>query len=976
MAMAESPMRYRAFFSYARSDERIARALHRYLDTYRTPKQLKGNASGEGVRASLHPIFRDRTDLPSGAIIGDRLEKALSDSETLVVLCSPAASTSQWVNREVETFLKLRGAAHVFPVVAPGLPDCDDLEAAYYPPALRGLGLLAADMRSIRSRTGQIIGDGVARGRLKLVAGLLGAQPDELARRDRARQNLRRSTAFAAGVLFLALVGAVTALTMQGARSEDRNRELVASEDAAREAAALAADNERIARARVLADRAWSAMEQGNYPLAVRYALAGYQIAPENADLYRAALARALHVEGSIALQHGHYVRDVAFSPDGKTLVTAANDGVTRLWSSGDGALLHSYSGLRDALSAGFLQDGRSLFVAGGGGPAAILNVETGAVEAQLSALPGDLSWMRVSPDRSRIVIQSAGRFALYDGSNGREIASMPNLGSEQDTPPISADASVMLAFESYGKPVVLSTSTGKVLSSLRGGVVSIWSAQFSADGTVLATASPDGPGQIWNVRTGEAVAEIPDASHYISISPDGRLVAAAGESRGSAAIWSARSGKLVHALSGHSENVRGTVFSADGRLLATWSWDDTIRIWDSSTGDAVAVLSSHNDTITRVVFSPDGRRLASASHDGTARIWDIVDRRTFRRMAGVDNVIESLAFSPDGRRLAGGDSNKRGLVWDTASGARTAMLEGHTFGDGGSAIRSIAYSGDGRRIVTGGRDNTARIWDAESGALLHTLTGHTEGVEAAIFTREGTAVVTGSIDHSIRLWNSATGEQQGLLGHHDSEVFDLAVSPDGKRLGSTASNDGLQLWDLQSLKPLGSRIFVFGDRLDWSADGRRIAVAGDGIPIVNPDDGTLANQLGRDSELIRDVAFSPTGNVVAAATDRNGVRLWDVATGRELAFFEGMDRDVSTSAFSPDGRWLADAIGDDFVRVWNISRLTAPVSDLVAEACGSYLPEETESRVFSAEEMAADAVLAASWSNDEKTKDVCGRAR
>lgn len=114
---------YRAFFSYSRGDERAAGAHHRMMDSYRTPKSLRGEDGMFGpVPDTLHPIFRDRTDLSGGGRLDGKIRAALENSETLVVLCSPNAAASDWVDQEVAMFLALGRHDRVFPVIAPGLP--------------------------------------------------------------------------------------------------------------------------------------------------------------------------------------------------------------------------------------------------------------------------------------------------------------------------------------------------------------------------------------------------------------------------------------------------------------------------------------------------------------------------------------------------------------------------------------------------------------------------------------------------------------------------------------------------------------------------------------------------------------------------------------------------------------------------------------------------------------------------------------
>ena len=203
-------MRYRAFFSYARADDRLANWLHLQLDGYRTPRALVGADGALGpVPAKLHPIFRDRTDLDARGHIDQRLQEALEGSECLVVLCTPTSAKSQWVNHECETFLKLGREGRIFPVIGAGEPNSGDPETECFPPALRGKGLLAADLREIKKPNGQLIGDGRDGGRVKLIAGLLGVSLDQLVQRERRRQRLLIGALGAAALVFAGL--AVTA---------------------------------------------------------------------------------------------------------------------------------------------------------------------------------------------------------------------------------------------------------------------------------------------------------------------------------------------------------------------------------------------------------------------------------------------------------------------------------------------------------------------------------------------------------------------------------------------------------------------------------------------------------------------------------------------------------------------------------------------------------------------------------------------
>ncbi len=182
---------YRAFISYSHRDDAIARTLHKRLETYRLPKHLIGTQTTRGpVAARLSPIFRDLDELSAANDLSAEIKSALARSDTLIILASPAAKESKWVNLEIETFRALHGNAR--PVLV-ALVEGEPVDA--FPPALTvgGTEPVAADFRKNAS-------GGKRLALLKLVAGLTGAPLDALVQRDAQRQ-LRRVTAITGGAL-------------------------------------------------------------------------------------------------------------------------------------------------------------------------------------------------------------------------------------------------------------------------------------------------------------------------------------------------------------------------------------------------------------------------------------------------------------------------------------------------------------------------------------------------------------------------------------------------------------------------------------------------------------------------------------------------------------------------------------------------------------------------------------------------------
>jgi tetratricopeptide (TPR) repeat protein len=204
--------RYRAFLSYSHKDAAAARRLHRRLESYRMPRRLVGAETDLGpVPARLGPIFRDREELPAAADLSTSVRKALARSDALIVLCSPAAAASLWVQREIETFRALHPDRPIFAAIVRGEPaDC-------FPPGLRaGPGGASVEPLATDLRPG---GDGPRLALLKLVAGISGVALDALVQRD-AQRRLRRVMAVTATALLGLLLTAALALFAFAARTE------------------------------------------------------------------------------------------------------------------------------------------------------------------------------------------------------------------------------------------------------------------------------------------------------------------------------------------------------------------------------------------------------------------------------------------------------------------------------------------------------------------------------------------------------------------------------------------------------------------------------------------------------------------------------------------------------------------------------------------------------------------------------------
>jgi WD40 repeat protein len=415
------------------------------------------------------------------------------------------------------------------------------------------------------------------------------------------------------------------------------------------------------------------------------------------------------------------------------------------------------------------------------------------------------------------------------------------------------------------------------------------------------------------------------------AFSPLGDILASASYDR-TVKLWDPENGQLLQTLS-HINQVRSLAFSPDGVTLATGCADGILRLWDLRTRlNTITIPGDYS--ISSVVFCPDGKTLAAGLRDGRVMLWNVAESelKSLPTIEGLPPMQwPSIAFSPDGHTLAvgGGEYNELCdvVLWDTVTQQVRSTLKGHT-----SQIRDVEFSPDGKLLATASHDKTVKLWDVRSAQVLANGRGHDATLFGVTFSPDGRYIATASSDYTIILRDTNLQEMYHLKGHMQ-RVKSLSFSPDGKILAS-ASNDGtVKLWDIEAYEKGANRLShdtgVYS--LAFSPDGQILITGSEGGRVRLWDTATeqQIGELKGHSGPVWSVGISHDGKMVATGSGDRTARLWDSTTGSLICTLPGFSQEVFSVAFSPNDRILAVGCKNRSVILWDIlNRRTETITE------------------------------------------------
>jgi WD40 repeat protein len=627
--------------------------------------------------------------------------------------------------------------------------------------------------------------------------------------------------------------------------------------------------------------------------------------------------------ELELVVQAGHTfpVLQVALSADGRLALTGSADGMAILWDTATGLKLRSYDTHRELMyGAAFVGDGRRFVTIGSEGSAKLWDVVSGKTLRTYAHDPPEASLCgpAVSADGRRLLTGSFDRRAvLWDLETGQKLREFPDHIRLLAHVALSSDGRLALTGTCDGVVSLWDTSSGKSLRTFSKSTRGITSVSFSPDDQRALISSFDSTVYLWDVRNGDTIGTFSGREMAIPVaqfSADGRRVFTGGLNRWGTS-WDAETGQKLQSFAGREFGVMNLSASADGRRLLTCSQDDTATFWNADTGEPLRTFAGHLSRVASVALSQNDRFILTGSANGTAMLWDVQRSGPPRLLLGHTLAINSVSISADGRRGLTGSDDRRAILWDLESGRRLRTFEDR------DKIVAAALANDCRVVLTATVDR-ASLWNVETGKKTRSFDIYKNSSKSVALSPGGQRVLAVSAHGSGVVWDAQDGralQEFGINRFTSHAMFSpderLVVSQAFTGQGSLGMVSNTETGAVLQTFVQPNKANAFSMALNCDASRVLTGTFQRTANLWSSETGKIEQSFAGHLGIVNGVAISYEGPHIVSGSNDGTTRIWDVATGNELAALISLDAGESWLVITPDGYFDGSANCDAFVR-------------------------------------------------------------
>ena len=496
-------------------------------------------------------------------------------------------------------------------------------------------------------------------------------------------------------------------------------------------------------------------------------------------------------------------IQDVDFHPGGKFVATGNHDATVGQWyidGSADNPTWFS-GGLVDMNTLAFSPDGRFLVAANADKTIIGWNIDSGEVVMGplKSVHASHLLELEFSPSANHIFTMTTdGESKMLSFPEGEFISTLFGGKETVGAIVVNTASGELIGGTNHGQLTSWDIESGSIVQrSAAGHSQIVKDMDMTHDERLIATLGRDQQIRFWTINDnypmGQQLLFDAKAAKSVAISPDGSLIASGGDD-GSVKLWRLNSNDAPKTLTGHTGQVWALTFSSDNRLLASADRLGNVKVWDVIKQRVIQIINTGNDAIWSVEFFQNDT-LFVATDSGVSK-YSISDGQLLNSWDKSPSKVTRLTLSPDKSKIITTYNDGDVALQNTVDDADRKI-----FNVGDDLIWSAVLNGTSTILAAASSDETVSLIDIQSGQRIAKLTGHQGGATNVAFLGDGTTLVVTDRRGSLHWWDIQSRRRLAApwRGHRKS-IWRLAMHPDGDRF-ATAGDDGkVWIWDTMSV--------------------------------------------------------------------------------------------------------------------------------------------------------------------------------